>query len=162
MLDIKQVSLTESLKNLPLYSFIMIFWPPLVYCGSFSSRLVNKMIHFCYEEVILGYWFSFEAYAKNLREKATQCYLKPTEVLLYVDGQEPHKFLISWTFQKRFFLMSGLKFTLTNVTLFLQRRVRLTLWSAVVKAFANDLSFRDFVSGVEGRTFLLQNFFPKP
>ena len=30
--------------------------------------------------------FSFEAYAKNLREKATKCTLKTAEVLLDADG----------------------------------------------------------------------------
>ena len=30
--------------------------------------------------------FSFEAYAKNLREKATNCTLKTAEVLLDADG----------------------------------------------------------------------------
>ena len=30
--------------------------------------------------------FSFEAYAKNVREKATKCSLKTTEVLLDADG----------------------------------------------------------------------------
>ena len=35
---------------------------------------------------MLGCCFSFEAYAKKVREKATKCSLKITEVLLGADG----------------------------------------------------------------------------
>ena len=35
---------------------------------------------------MLGFRFSFEVYAKNVREKATKCSLKTTEVLLDADG----------------------------------------------------------------------------
>ena len=34
---------------------------------------------------MLGWRFSFKAYAKNVREKATKCSSKPTEVLLDAD-----------------------------------------------------------------------------
>ena len=34
----------------------------------------------------LGFRFSFKAYVKNVREKATKCSLKTTEVLLDADG----------------------------------------------------------------------------
>ena len=30
--------------------------------------------------------FNFETYAKDIREKATKCYLKSAEVLLDIDG----------------------------------------------------------------------------
>ena len=36
---------------------------------------------------MLGCGFSFEVYAKNVREKATKCSLKTNEVLLDADGQ---------------------------------------------------------------------------
>ena len=35
---------------------------------------------------MLGYRFNFEAYVKNVREQATKCFLKATEVLLDADG----------------------------------------------------------------------------
>ena len=35
---------------------------------------------------MIGCRFSFEAYAKNIQEKATKCSLKTTEVLLDADG----------------------------------------------------------------------------
>ena len=35
---------------------------------------------------MLGCRFSFEVYENNIREKASQCSLKTTEVLLDVDG----------------------------------------------------------------------------
>ena len=35
---------------------------------------------------MLGCRFSFEAYVKNVQEKATKCSLKNTEVLLDADG----------------------------------------------------------------------------
>ena len=35
---------------------------------------------------MLGCSFSFEAYAKYVREKATKCFLQITEVLLSADG----------------------------------------------------------------------------
>ena len=38
------------------------------------------------KKLMLGYRFSFEAYAKSVREKATRCSLKTTEVLLDADG----------------------------------------------------------------------------
>ena len=34
---------------------------------------------------MLGYRFSFVAYLKNIRDKATKCYLKTTEILLDAD-----------------------------------------------------------------------------
>ena len=34
----------------------------------------------------LGCWFSFEAYVKKVRNKATKCSLKATDVLLDADG----------------------------------------------------------------------------
>ena len=37
---------------------------------------------------LLGCRFSFQAYAKKVREKTTQCSLKTTEVLLHADGHE--------------------------------------------------------------------------
>ena len=45
-------------------SFIFLpydmFDPPLVYCCSFFSRMVNKMVDFCYEKVNVACRFSFE------------------------------------------------------------------------------------------------------
>ena len=41
--------------------------------------MVNKMLDSCYEKV-LGCSFTFEAYAKDVREKATKCSLKSTGV----------------------------------------------------------------------------------
>ena len=38
------------------------------------------------KKVMLGCRFSFEAYKKNVREKATKCSLKTTEVVLDADG----------------------------------------------------------------------------
>ena len=38
------------------------------------------------KKFMLGSRFTFEAYAKNGREKATECSLKTTEVLLDADG----------------------------------------------------------------------------
>ena len=35
---------------------------------------------------MLGCRFGFEEYAKNVKEKATKCSLKTTEILLDVDG----------------------------------------------------------------------------
>ena len=37
----------------------------------FSSCMVNKMLDFCYEKFMSGCRFSFKAYAKNVKEKAT-------------------------------------------------------------------------------------------
>ena len=39
------------------------------------------------KKFMLGFRFSFETFAKNVREKATKCSLKTTEVLLDADGQ---------------------------------------------------------------------------
>ena len=58
---------------------------PFVYCSSFSSRMVNKMLDFCYEKFMSGCRFSFKAYAKNVKEKATKCSLKATDILLDAD-----------------------------------------------------------------------------
>ena len=33
-----------------------------------------------------GSWFSFKGYAKNVKEKATKCSLKTTDIPLGVDG----------------------------------------------------------------------------
>ena len=38
------------------------------------------------KKFMLGCRFSFEAYAKDVREKMTKCSLKTTEVLLDADG----------------------------------------------------------------------------
>ena len=34
---------------------------------------------------MIGCWFSFEAYLKNVREKATKCSLKTTGILMGAD-----------------------------------------------------------------------------
>ena len=39
------------------------------------------------KKVMLDFRFSFGAFAKNVREKATKCSLKTTEVLLDADEQ---------------------------------------------------------------------------
>ena len=45
------------------------------------------MVNFCYEKVAGRlYKFSFEGYAKNVREKPTKCSLKTTHVLLDAGG----------------------------------------------------------------------------
>ena len=41
---------------------------------------------------MLGSNFSFEAFAKNLKEKAFKCSLETTEVLLDADGVAPYCF----------------------------------------------------------------------
>ena len=38
-------------------------------------------------KIMLGCRFNFEAYAKNVREKATKCFLKTVEILSNADGQ---------------------------------------------------------------------------
>lgn len=38
------------------------------------------------KKFLLSCTFSFEAYVKNVREKATKCFLKTNEVLVYADG----------------------------------------------------------------------------
>ena len=43
---------------------------------------------------MLGCRFNFEAYAENIREKATKCSLKTTEALLDADGHVLHLSLI--------------------------------------------------------------------
>ena len=63
-----------------------LFDPPFVYCCSFSSRMVNKMVDFVMKKFMLGCRLSVEANAKNVREKTTKCSLKTTEVLFDVDG----------------------------------------------------------------------------
>ena len=40
------------------------------------------------KKFMLGCSFSFEAYSKNIREKATKCSLKLAEALLDADGYE--------------------------------------------------------------------------
>ena len=69
-------------------SFIILLYdlfdPTFVYCYSFSSCVVKKC--FVMKKFILGCSFSFEAYVKNVREKATKWPLKTTEVLLNADG----------------------------------------------------------------------------
>ena len=58
----------------------------VLYCCGFSYLMVNKMLDSCYEKVyvyvmfMLGCSFTFEAYAKDVREKATKCSLKSTGV----------------------------------------------------------------------------------
>ena len=81
---------------------------------------------------MLGCRFRFGACAKNVQEKATKCSLKTTEVLLDADGHvfyqgtvapncfKSYKLLVSWFFRKKkFCLMSGLKFNLSDVTSFI-------------------------------------------
>ena len=46
------------------------------------------MVDFSVKKFLLGYRFSYEAYGKNIREKATQYSLKSTEVLWDADGHE--------------------------------------------------------------------------
>ena len=53
---------------------------------SFPSRMVKKMLDFCFEKVYVRPMFSFEAYAENVRKKVTKCSLKITEVLLDTNG----------------------------------------------------------------------------
>ena len=53
-----------------------LFDPPFICCCSFSSHMVNKMVDLCHEKFHIRLRFSFEAYAKNVREKATKCSLK--------------------------------------------------------------------------------------
>ena len=48
--------------------------------GNSNSR------HDYFSQFMLGVWFSFKAYAKNVRAKATMCPLKATVVLLDVGG----------------------------------------------------------------------------
>ena len=38
------------------------------------------------KKIFLGCRFSFEAYAENIRKKASNCFLKITEILLDSDG----------------------------------------------------------------------------
>ena len=84
---------------------------------------------------MLGYSFSFKAYAKKVRENKTECSLKTTEVLLYSDGhmfsfifieEEQVQIALRATqtldaliFFKNFCLISGLKFALSDVRSFL-------------------------------------------
>ena len=84
---------------------------------------------------MLGYSFSFKAYAKKVRENKTECSLKTTEVLLYSDGHMfSFKFieveqvqialratqtLDALIFFLNFCLISGLKFALSDVRSFL-------------------------------------------
>ena len=67
--------------------YYKLFDTTFVYCCSFPSRIVNKMLYFSYEKVYVRLCrFSFKAYAKNVREKAVKCSLKTTEVLLNTNG----------------------------------------------------------------------------
>lgn len=84
---------------------------------------------------MLGYSFSFKAYAKKVRENKTECSLKTTEVLLYSDGhmfsfifieEEQVQIALRATqtldaliFLKNICLISGLKFALSDVRSFL-------------------------------------------
>ena len=77
---------------------------------------------------MLGCRFSFESYAKIVREKATKCSLKATEILwMLIDICLPKFDLYQGTvaldvlifFKKEFCLVSGLKFTLSDVPSFL-------------------------------------------
>ena len=61
----------------------MIGFPPFVYC---SPRFFFLHVELIMKKFMLGCRFSFEAYARNVRENATKCYLKTTEVLLDSDG----------------------------------------------------------------------------
>ena len=89
---------------------------------------------------MVGCRFSFEAYVKNIWEKVTKRFLKTTEVLLdadehvlcliFIKVQNLHIVLrakqtlyVLIFFQKRFCLMSGLKLTLSDLTLFLRGRL---------------------------------------
>ena len=89
---------------------------------------------------MVGCRFSFEAYVKNIREKVTKRFLKTTEILLdadehvlcliFIKVQNLHIVLrakqtlyVLIFFQKRFCLMSGLKLTLSDLTLFLRGRL---------------------------------------
>ena len=55
--------------------------------------MVNKIVDFRYEKIFMLVWrFSFEAYAKNVREKATKCPLKTTKVLLEAEEISLPKF----------------------------------------------------------------------
>ena len=89
---------------------------------------------------MLGCWFSFEAYAKNVREKANKCSLKTTEVLLLMDMFLPKFIFIKLQqlqivlrarqtldvlvfYKSKFCLMSGLNFTLPDVASFLPENV---------------------------------------
>ena len=106
---------------------------PFVYCCSFSSSMVNKMADFCDEKLMLDCRFSFRAYVTNVREKATKCSLKTTEVLLdslgsliFIKIQQLQIALrarrtldVLIFFKKMFCLIAGLKFTRSNVTSFL-------------------------------------------
>ena len=55
-------------------------------CCSFYSRMVNNMIDFVMKKFMLDCRSSFKTYAKNVRESATKCSLKATDVLLDADG----------------------------------------------------------------------------
>ena len=61
---------------IPRLYFVVVFLP---------AKLI-KWHTFVMKKFMLGCRLSFEAYAKIVREKATKCSLKTTEVLLDVDG----------------------------------------------------------------------------
>ena len=69
----------------------------------------------------MSYKFSFETYAKNIREMVAKCSLKTTEILLDADGPFVYLTLIFILifFKKKVCLTSGLKFTLIDVASFL-------------------------------------------
>ena len=51
---------------------------------TFTEEIFNGKLHFLCS--VLGCRFSFKVYVKKVREKATKCFLKSAEILLYVDG----------------------------------------------------------------------------
>ena len=66
---------------------------------------------------MLGCRFSFKAYAKNARQKATKWLLKTINIVFSVEGHAlTHTLALC---SKKFFLMSGMKFTLSDVISFL-------------------------------------------
>ena len=48
--------------------------------------MVNKMADFCYGKVYIRLQVHSQSICKKVREKATKCSLKATEVLLDTDG----------------------------------------------------------------------------
>ena len=50
----------------------------------FTEEILNEKLHFLCS--VLGCRFSFKVYVKNVREKATKCFLKSANVLLDADG----------------------------------------------------------------------------
>ena len=90
---------------------------------------------------ILGYTFTFKAYAKNVREKTTKCSLKTD---IYQSTVAPNCFKNTETldylisFKKNFCLMSDLKFTMSEVTFRLLQFLVFYLNSVEGKSDEND------------------------